>query len=53
MKSVLVDYRGYDWEGDSPLRTPFRDTVIYEMHVRGFTCHPHSGSRLKKEHYAG
>ncbi len=54
MKSVLVDYRGYDWEGDSPLRTPFRDTVIYEMHVRGFTCHPSSGVSAKKRGtYAG
>ena len=54
MKSVLVDYRGYDWEGDSPLRTPFRDTVIYEMHVRGFTCHPNSGVSAKKRGtYAG
>lgn len=54
MKSVVVDYRGYDWEGDSPLRTPFRDTVIYEMHVRGFTCHPHSGvTPNKRGTYAG
>jgi len=54
MKSVLVDYRGYDWEGDSPLRTPFRDTVIYEMHVRGFTCHPQSDvTPEKRGTYAG
>lgn len=54
MKSVLVDYRGYDWEGDAPLRTPFRDTVIYEMHVRGFTAHPQSGvSPEKRGTYAG
>lgn len=54
MKSVLVDYRGYDWEGDSPLRIPFRETVIYEMHVRGFTCHPNSGvSPEKRGTYAG
>lgn len=54
MKSVLVDYRGYDWEGDMPLRIPFRDTVIYEMHVRGFTCHPNSGvTPEKRGTYAG
>ena len=54
MKSVLVDYRGYDWEGDAPLRTPFRDTVIYEMHVRGFTAHPQSGvTPEKRGTYAG
>ncbi|MGY6275457.1 glycogen debranching protein GlgX [Methylomonas sp. MgM2] len=49
MKSVLVDYRGYDWEGDAPLRTPFRKTVIYEMHVRGFTRHPQSGVTPEKQ----
>jgi glycogen operon protein len=44
MKSVVVDRRcGYDWEGDHPLRTPFSKTVIYEMHVGGFTRHPSSG----------
>ena len=48
MKSVLVDYRGYDWEDDAPLRIPFRETVIYEMHVRGFTCHPNSGVTPEK-----
>lgn len=54
MKSVVVDYRGYDWEGDAPLRTPFRDTVIYEMHVRGFTCHPNSKvSPQNRGTYAG
>ena len=54
MKSVLVDYRGYNWEGDTPLRRPFRGTVIYEMHVRGFTCHPSSGvSKEKRGTYAG
>jgi glycogen operon protein len=30
----------YDWEGDQPLAQPLTDTVIYEMHVRGFTRHP-------------
>jgi isoamylase len=33
----------YDWEGDTPLRLPAADLVIYEMHVRGFTAHPSSG----------
>ena len=43
MKSVVVDPRTYDWEGDAPLRRPSAQTVIYEMHVRGFTRHPSSG----------
>jgi len=43
MKSVVVDASAYDWEGDGPLHTPSSRTVIYEMHVRGFTRHPNSG----------
>ena len=37
MKSVVVDLSSYDWEGDIPVRRPFSQTVIYEMHVGGFT----------------
>lgn len=43
MKSVVVNPRNYDWEGDAPLRRPSSQTIIYEMHVRGFTRHPSSG----------
>ena len=43
MKSVVVDPRAYDWEGDTPLNRPSSRTIIYEMHVRGFTRHPSSG----------
>ena len=43
MKSIVVDPADYDWEGDAPLRHPSARTVIYEMHVRGFTQHPSSG----------
>jgi glycogen operon protein len=44
MRSVVVDPDAYDWEGDTPLRRPFATTVIYEMHVAGFTRHPSSGA---------
>ncbi|HTP68159.1 MAG TPA: glycogen debranching protein GlgX [Dongiaceae bacterium] len=43
MKSVVVDPGGYDWEGDEPLHTPSTRTIVYEMHVAGFTRHPNSG----------
>jgi glycogen operon protein len=43
MKSVAVDTSQYDWEGDAPLQRPFATTLIYEMHVAGFTRHPNSG----------
>jgi isoamylase len=40
-----VFYRGprYEWGDDSPPLVPLEDTIVYEMHVRGFTCHPSSG----------
>jgi glycogen operon protein len=43
MKSVVVDADAYDWEGDAPLGRPSSRTIVYEMHVRGFTRHPSSG----------
>lgn len=43
MKSVVIDPSGYDWEGDAPLRRPSSRTIIYEMHVWGFTRNPNSG----------
>src|SRR5271165_5177203 len=43
MKSVVVDPSTYNWEGDTPLKRPSSRTIIYEMHVRGFTRHPSSG----------
>ena len=42
----------YDWEGDKPLEIPFRDLVIYEMHVRSATMHPSSGVKYPGT-YAG
>jgi glycogen operon protein len=45
MRSVVIDDADYDWEGDQPLNRPMRDSIIYEMHVGGFTHHPSSGVR--------
>jgi len=42
LKGVVMDPRGYDWEGDEPLRLPYSETVIYELHVGGFTRHASS-----------
>jgi len=43
MKSVVVDPFLYDWEGDNTLKRPSSQTIIYEIHVKGFTRHPNSG----------
>jgi isoamylase len=54
MKSVVARPSGYDWQGDQPLRRPFGQTIIYELHVRGFTQHPSSGVAAdKRGTYAG
>jgi glycogen operon protein len=42
LRSVVVDDR-FAWEFDQPLGIPLADSVIYELHVRGFTRHGSSG----------
>ncbi|MCS7034811.1 MAG: glycogen debranching protein GlgX [Phycisphaerae bacterium] len=42
-RSIVFDPTAYDWEDDAPPRRPLSQTVIYEMHVRGFTANPNSG----------
>ncbi len=38
----------FDWEGDAPLGLPWRDTVLYELHVKGYTAlHPGVPERLR------
>jgi glycogen operon protein len=54
MKNAVVDSDSYDWEGDAPLHRLSSRTIVYEMHVRGFTSHPSSGvEREKRGTYAG
>ncbi|UCF38409.1 MAG: glycogen debranching protein GlgX [Acidobacteriota bacterium] len=54
MRSVVTDPSAYDWEGDHRLNRPFSRTVIYEMHVKGFTQHQSSGvSDEKRGTYLG
>ena len=39
-KCVVTD-PSFEWEGDGLLNTPWNETVIYELHVKGFTArHP-------------
>jgi glycogen operon protein len=54
MKSVVTGTRNFDWQGDTPLHRPYSQTVIYELHVGGFTRHPGSGvAEQKRGTYAG
>jgi len=53
-KSVVADLSVYDWEDDRPLDHPFSSTVLYEMHVGGFTRNPNSDvTDEKRGTYAG
>jgi len=39
MRCMVVDDNDYDWEGDKPLRISSEKSIIYELHVGGFTRH--------------
>ncbi len=43
IKSVVVREGSYDWGDDRPLNHPYSKSIIYELHVGGFTKHPSSG----------
>lgn len=36
LKSVVIE-NGFAWEDDQPPRIPWNETVLYELHVKGFT----------------
>ena len=46
MRCTIVDPATYDWEGDRPLKRPLHESIIYEMHVGGFTRSPSAGVRF-------
>ena len=40
LRSCVID-PGFDWDRDRPPAIPWRNTVLYELHVKGFTrLHP-------------
>ena len=51
-KSIVIDDQ-FDWQGDRPLRRGLHETVVYEVHVKGFTQrHPGIPEHLRGT-YAG
>jgi len=54
MKSAVIDPYDFNWEGDVLIQRPYSTTVIYEMHVAGFTKNPNSGvPQVKRGTYMG
>ncbi|HEY6361731.1 MAG TPA: glycogen debranching protein GlgX [Vicinamibacterales bacterium] len=50
--SVVIDHT-FDWGDDRPPRTPLHETLLYEVHVKGFTARmPEVPERLRGT-YAG
>ena len=51
-KGIVID-EAFDWEGDDRLRRPWNESIIYEVHVKGFTKqHPDIPEELRGT-YAG
>ena len=51
-KNRVID-SAFSWGHDTPPRIPWHDTLIYELHVKGFTeCHPEVPAHLRGT-YAG
>ncbi len=51
-KSVVIDGQ-FDWNGDCPPETPLADSVIYEVHVRGFSMLNEAIPKPLRGTYAG
>jgi isoamylase len=43
LRRCFIPSTKFDWQNDRQLGIPLQDTIIYELHVRGFTIHPSSG----------
>lgn len=37
----------YDWKGDKPLKTPYEETILYKIHVRGYTKQAKMPAKLR------
>ncbi|WP_276751596.1 glycogen debranching protein GlgX [Treponema succinifaciens] len=42
-KCVVIDNENFDWQGDRPINRPLSESVIYEVHLKGFTAGKNAG----------
>ena len=52
-KARVVADAPFDWQGDRPPHTPLADSVLYEMHVRGFSRRMAALPEAERGTYAG
>src|SRR5579884_3669072 len=53
MPKCVVVNPYFDWDTDRPPKTPLSESILYEVHVKGFTqCHPEVPEELRGT-YAG
>lgn len=45
--SAGIGLSRFNWEEDKPIMTPYNESIIYQLHVRGFT--KHTSSKVKKK----
>ncbi len=43
MPKCIFTHEHFDWQDNLPPNQPWSKTIIYEVHIRGFTIHPNSG----------
>lgn len=42
-KCVVIDNSSFDWQGDCPINRPLSESILYEVHVKGFTAGKNAG----------
>lgn len=42
-KCVVIDNENFDWQGDRPINRSLSESIIYEVHLKGFTAGKNAG----------
>jgi isoamylase len=52
-KSIVIDDASFSWTGDVRPNTPIKDSIVYEVHLRGLTANDSSVSASLRGTYDG